>query len=151
MNKVILMGRLTNEPDVRYSGEDNSLATARYTLAVDRRVKKTQSNAQTADFISCVAFGPNAKFAEQYLHKGTKIVVDGRIQTGKYTNKNGQVVYTTDVVVEAQEFAESKGAAETATTQAKPKQASRSGVGTYTPPNPYENIPVGVNEELPFN
>ena len=110
MNKVILMGRLTRDPDVRYQNGDTQLGIARYTLAVDRKVRRDNNdpNAQTADFISCISFGRGAQFAEQYLHKGTKLVVTGRIQTGKYTNKDGQTVYTTDVVVEDQEFAESK-------------------------------------------
>ena len=112
MNKVILMGRLTREPDVRYSqNADGSMAVARYTLAVDRRRGRNSDNEQSADFISCVAFGRSGEFAEKYLHQGTKIVVTGRIQTGSYTNKDGQRVYTTDVVVEEQEFAESKSAA----------------------------------------
>lgn len=111
MNKVILMGRLTREPDVRYSqNADGSMAVARYTLAVDRRRGRNSDNEQSADFISCVAFGRSGEFAEKYLHQGTKIVVTGRIQTGSYTNKDGQRVYTTDVVVEEQEFAESKSA-----------------------------------------
>ena len=116
MNKVILMGRLTRDPDVRYSAGsgDQQQAYARYTLAVDRRARRDNNdpNAQTADFISCVAFGRSAQFAEQYLRKGTKIAVTGRIQTGKYTNREGQTVYTTDVVVEDQEFAESKASAD---------------------------------------
>lgn len=108
MNKVILMGRLTRDPEVRYSQGENPTAIARYTLAVDRRKKD-----QSADFIGCIAFGKSAEFAEKYLQKGTKIAVSGRIQTGSYTNKDGQKVYTTDVVVEAQEFAESKKAEQT--------------------------------------
>ena len=108
MNKVILMGRLTRDPDVRYSQGDNSMAIARYTLAVDRRMSRQNNNGgeqqQTADFISCVAFGRSAEFAEKYLHQGTKLVVTGRIQTGSYTNRDGQKVYTTDVVVEDQEI-----------------------------------------------
>ena len=113
MNKVILMGRLTRDPDVRYSqNADGSMAVARYTLAVDRRrARNNDNNEQSADFISCVAFGRAGEFAEKYLHQGTKLVVTGRIQTGSYTNKDGQRVYTTDVVVEEQEFAESKAAA----------------------------------------
>ncbi len=108
MNKVILMGRLTRDPEVRYSqGQDgNNTAIARYTIAVDRRYKK--DGEQQADFISCIAFGHNGEFAEKYLHQGTKIALEGRIQTGSYTNKNGQKVYTTDVIVEGCEFAESK-------------------------------------------
>ena len=108
MNKVILIGRLTKEPDVRYSAGENQMAVARYTLAVDRKFKR-QGDEQTADFINCVTFGKNAEFAEKYLNKGTKIAVTGRIQTGSYTNKDGQKVYTTDIVVEEHEFCESKG------------------------------------------
>ena len=112
MNKVILMGRLTRDPDVRYSNSQNGdqLAIARYTLAVDRRFARRNGgdDQQTADFISCVAFGRQGEFAEKYLKQGTKIAVTGRIQTGSYTNKEGQKVYTTEVVVEEQEFAESK-------------------------------------------
>jgi len=148
MNKVILMGRLTREPDIRYSQGERSMAIARYTLAVDRRFRKSSdTNEQSADFISCVAFDRSAEFAEKYLHQGTKVVVTGRIQTGSYTNKEGQKVYTTDVVIEDQEFAESKGA---------------SGTGGYQPasmPSPssaindgFMNIPDGVEDEgLPFN
>ena len=109
MNKVILMGRLTRDPDVRYSQGENATAVARYTLAVDRRFKRDGD--QSADFIGCVSFGRQAEFAEKYLRQGTKIAVTGRIQTGSYTNRDGQKVYTTDVVVEEQEFAESKAAA----------------------------------------
>ena len=110
MNKVILCGRLTRDPEVRYSQGENQTAIARYTLAVDRRYKR-QGDEQTADFISCVVFGRGAEFAENYLRQGTKIIAEGRIQTGSYTNKDGNKVYTTDVVVENQEFAESKAAA----------------------------------------
>ena len=108
MNKVILMGRLTRDPDVRYSQGENTSAFARYTLAVDRRFRR--DGEATADFIGCVAFGRQAEFAEKYLRKGTKIALTGRIQTGSYTNKDGNKVYTTEVVVEEQEFAESKNA-----------------------------------------
>ena len=114
MNKVILMGRLTRDPDVRYSNSQSGdqLAIARYTLAVDRRFARRNGSddQQTADFISCVAFGRQGEFAEKYLHQGTKIAVTGRIQTGSYTNKDGQKVYTTDIVVENHEFCESKNA-----------------------------------------
>ena len=106
MNRVILMGRLTRDPDVRYSTGESSTTIARFTLAVDRRIKR--EGEESADFISCVAFGKQAEFIEKYLHQGTKVVVEGRIQTGSYTNKDGQKVYTTDVVVEQCEFAESK-------------------------------------------
>ena len=136
------MGRLTREPDVRYSQNvDGSIAIARYTLAVDRRRGKDQE--QTADFISCVAFGKAGEFAEKYLHQGTKIVVTGRIQTGSYTNKEGQKVYTTDVVVEDHEFAESKSAA--TNTPSRPEPGQMLGDG-------YMAIPDGVDDEgLPFN
>lgn len=149
MNKVILMGRLTREPDVRYSqNADGSMAVARYTLAVDRRHARNNNDEQSADFISCVAFGRSGEFAEKYLHQGTKIVVTGRIQTGSYTNKDGQRVYTTDVVVEEQEFAESKSAAsgETAAyTPSRPEPSAAAGDG-------FMNIPDGVEDEgLPFN
>ena len=108
MNKVILMGRLTKNPEIKYAGKDNDMAVARYTLAVDRRRARNNNDEQSADFISCVAFGRSGEFAEKYLHQGTKIVVTGRIQTGSYTNKDGQRVYTTDVVVEEQEFGPSR-------------------------------------------
>ena len=106
MNKVVLMGRLTRDPDVRYSQGETPLAIARYTLAVDRRFKR--NGEQDADFINCVAFGRTAEFAEKYLKQGTKMVVSGRIQTGSYTNRDGVKVYTTEVVIEEQDFAESK-------------------------------------------
>lgn len=143
MNKVILMGRLTRDPEVRYSAGENSIAIARYTLAVDRRFKK--EGEATADFISCVSFGKNAEFAEKYLHQGIRIVVSGRIQTGSYTNKEGNRVYTTDVVVEEQEFAESKSHA-----------GSNGNVQSDTPINPtdangFMNVPEGIDEELPFH
>ncbi len=111
MNKVIMMGRLTKDPEVRYSTGDKPMAIARYTLAVDRRFTARKDGEQTADFINCVAFGKSGEFAEKYFRKGIKVAVTGRIQTGSYTNKDGQKVYTTDVVVEEQEFAESKGSA----------------------------------------
>lgn len=111
MNKVILMGRLTREPDIRYTQGDNPMCVARYTLAVDRRFSRNNGDGNNADFISCVAFGRSGEFAERYLHKGTKVAVTGRLQTGSYTNRDGVKVYTTDVVIEDQEFAESKKAA----------------------------------------
>ena len=148
MNKVVLVGRLTRDPEVRYSQGDSATAVARYTLAVDRRRGRNSDNEQSADFISCVAFGRSGEFAEKYLHQGTKIVVTGRIQTGSYTNKDGQRVYTTDVVVEEQEFAESKSAAsgETAAyTPSRPEPSAAAGDG-------FMNIPDGVEDEgLPFN
>ena len=145
MNKVILMGRLTRDPEVRYGAGENSTAVARYTIAVDRRFKR--DGEQSADFIACVAFGRNAEFAEKYLRQGTKIVLTGRIQTGSYTNRDGQKVYTTDIVVEEQEFAESKAAA-----------AGNGGQGNYSrassapsDANGFMNIPDGIDDELPFS
>ncbi|MCQ2400407.1 MAG: single-stranded DNA-binding protein [Lachnospiraceae bacterium] len=112
MNKVILMGRLTRDPDIRYSGSgEGSMCVAKFTLAVDRR-RTTPDGQREADFISCTAFGKQAEFAEKFLHQGTKITLSGRIQTGSYTNREGQKVYTTDVVIEEMEFAESKGTAD---------------------------------------
>ncbi len=168
MNKVILMGRLTKDPDVRYSpgSSDQQQAYARYTLAVDRRVRRDNNdpNAQTADFIGCVAFGRSAQFAEQYLHKGTKVVVTGRIQTGRYTNKDGQTVFTTDVVVEDQEFAESKAASDRynnsqggGSSYAGPSSAPAPSQAAPAPmpenantDGGFINIPEGLDEELPF-
>lgn len=134
MNKVILMGRLTRDPEVRYTQGAESNCVARYTLAVDRRFNREQ---QSADFIPCVAFGRNGEFAERYLRQGTKIAVVGRIQTGSYTNKDGQKVYTTDIVVEEQEFAESKLRGDQNTTP--------------TSADGFMSIPDGIDEELPFN
>ena len=151
MNKVILMGRLTREPDVRYSqNADGSMAVARYTLAVDRRRGRNSDNEQSADFISCVAFGRSGEFAEKYLHQGTKIVVTGRIQTGSYTNKDGQRVYTTDVVVEEQEFAESKATADS-NNNYQPQQPVAS-QPTAPAGDGFMNIPDSVDDSgLPFN
>lgn len=152
MNKVTLIGRLTRDPDVRYSQNgDSQLCIARYTLAVDRRFKRAGSdNEQTADFISCVAFGRTGEFAERYLHQGTKIAVNGRIQTGSYTNKEGQKIYTTEVVIEDHEFVESKnssgnngGAANYQQAPAAPAPSAAAGDG-------FMNIPDGIDEELPF-
>ena len=150
MNKVILMGRLTRDPNVRYTqqnGSQESMCVARYTLAVDRR--GARDGQQSADFISCVAFGKNGEFAEKYLKQGTKIVITGRIQTGSYTNRDGQKVYTTDVVIEEQEFAESKSSAAAnsgaAYTPSRPEPSAAAGDG-------FMNIPDGVEDEgLPFN
>jgi single-strand DNA-binding protein len=146
MNKVILMGRLTRDPDVRYSSGDNAMAIARYTLAVDRRFKRNNGDDQTADFIGCVAFGRQGEFAEKYFRKGTKVAITGRIQTGSYTNKEGQKVYTTDVVVEEQEFAESKNAGTDNSGFAPAVPA-----GATDPGDGFMNIPDGIDEELPFN
>ena len=145
MNKVILMGRLTRDPEVRYSQGENATAVARFTLAVDRRFRRDDAS---TDFIGCVAFGRNAEFIEKYFRQGTKALITGRIQTGSYTNRDGQKVYTTDVVVEDQEFAESKHAS----------GASDSGFAPVSRPQPsaaigdgFMNIPDGIDEELPFN
>ena len=145
MNKVILMGRLTRDPEVRYSQGDSATAVARFTLAVDRRFRRDDAS---TDFIGCVAFGRNAEFIEKYFRQGTKALITGRIQTGSYTNRDGQKVYTTDVVVEDQEFAESKNAS----------GASDSGFAPVSRPQPsaaigdgFMNIPDGIDEELPFN
>ena len=148
MNKVILMGRLTRDPEVRYSHGENAMAIARYTLAVDRRFNRNNDD-QTADFIGCVAFGRAGEFAEKYLHKGTKIAVTGRIQTGSYTNKDGVKVYTTDVVVEDQEFAESKNSSAAADGGFVP--AGRPAPAPAAAGDGFMNIPDGIDEELPFN
>ena len=148
MNKVILMGRLTRDPEVRYSQGENPTAIARYTLAVDRRFNRNNDD-QSADFIGCVAFGRAGEFAEKYFRKGTKIAVTGRIQTGSYTNKDGVRVYTTDVGVEEQEFAESKNSsagAEGGYTGGSSRAPEPSGAG-----DGFMNIPDGIDEELPFN
>ena len=147
MNKVILMGRLTRDAEIRYAQGDNSLAIARFSLAVDRRYSKNAEE-QSTDFINCVAFGKIAEFFERFGRKGTKFVVEGRIQTGSYTNKDGQKVYTTDVVVENAEFAESKSAASgnaggfAPADRPAPSQAAGDG---------FMDIPDGIDEELPFN
>ena len=150
MNKVILMGRLTRDPEVRYSQGENALAIARYTLAVDRRAARREGEA-TADFINCVAFGRSAEFAERYLRQGTKIVVSGRIQTGSYTNRDGQKVYTTEVVVEEQEFAESKGSADVNRGNSGFQAAAPAPAPAFDAGDGFMNIPDGIDEELPFN
>ena len=140
MNKVILMGRLTRDPEIRYTSGQQPLGVARYTLAVDRRVKK--QGEQNADFISCVAFGKSAEFADKYFRQGTKILVTGRIQTGSYKNKEGRTIYTTEVLIEEQEFAESKGSSE-----------QKEDIPPATPANDdgFMSIPDGIDDELPFN
>lgn len=143
MNKVILMGRLTRDPEVRYSQGENAMAVARFTLAVDRRFRRDDAS---TDFIGCVAFGKNAEFIEKYFRQGTKALITGRIQTGSYTNRDGQKVYTTDVVVEETEFAESKSAQADSGFQpaSRPQPSAAMGDG-------FMNIPDGIDEELPFN
>ncbi len=149
MNKVILMGRLTRDPEMRYSSGENQTAVARYTLAVDRRFKR-QNDDQTADFIPCVVFGRGAEFAENYLHQGTKIIVTGRIQTGSYTNKDGQRVYTTDVIVDEQEFAESKAASQRNSEGGYQQAAPSRPEPTEAAGDGFMNIPDAIEEELPF-
>ena len=139
MNKIILMGRLTKDPEVRYSQGNNPMAIARYTLAVDRKFKR--DGEPTADFINCIAFGKNGEFAEKYLRKGMKILVEGRWQSGSYTNRDGQKVYTNDCVVEGCEFAESKNANQSERPQPMPQTDS----------DGFMSIPDGIDEDLPFN
>lgn len=131
------MGRLTRDPEVRYSQGNNPMSVAKYNLAVDRRFKR--DGEPTADFINCVAFGKNGEFAEKYLRQGIKIVVTGHIQTGSYTNRDGQKVYTTDVIVDEQEFAESKAASQQ-NQNTKP-----------APGDGFMRIPNGIGEEVPFD
>lgn len=146
MNKVILMGRITRDAEIRYTQGEKSTAIARFSLAVDRRFKK-DNDEQNTDFISCIAFGKIAEFLEKFGRKGTKFVLDGRIQTGSYNNKDGQKVYTTDVVVENIEFAESKNSSGSGGSTNQPAPApSSSSAG-----DGFMNIPDGIDEELPFN
>ena len=143
MNRAILMGRLTRDPEVRYSSGERSMAIARYTLAVDRGFKRGDSSEQNADFIPCVAFDKAGEFAERYFRQGMRVLVSGRIQTGSYTNKEGQKVYTTEVIIDTQEFADSKG--ESAGGGSKKQEANVDADG-------FMNIPDGVDDEgLPFN
>lgn len=144
MNKVILLGRLTRDPEIRYTQGQEAMCVARYSLAIDRRFRR--EGEATADFINCVAFGRQGEFAEKYLRQGTKIAIVGRIQTGSYTNRDGQKVYTTDVVIEEQEFAESKATGserQSNNYQAAPTPSPRD--------DGFMNIPDGIDEELPFN
>ena len=156
MNKVVLMGRLTRDPEVRYSQGEKATAIARYTLAVDRTFKR--DGEQTADFINCVVFGRSAEFAERYFRQGTKIAISGRIQTGSYTNKDGVKVYTTEVVVDEQEFAESKAASDRNSSDFAANnnygggyQQSGRPVPSQAPSDGFMNIPDGIDEELPFS
>lgn len=145
MNRVILMGRLTRDPNISYSQSGDNMAIARFTMAVDRRGRQAE-NQPTADFIGCVCFGRQAEFAEKYLRQGSKIAVTGRIQTGSYTNKDGQKIYTTDVVLDDIEFAESKntGNHNEYNAPSRPEPSS-------CPEDGFMNIPDGIDEELPFN
>ncbi len=169
MNKVILMGRLTRDPDIRWTQGQDQKCTARFTLAVDRRVKRQEGNdqQQTADFPSCIAFGRVAEFMEKYTHQGTKLAITGRIATGSYTNRDGNKVYTTDVVVEEAEFAESKNAQGGGNAQSGQQQTQRGQGGNYSGGygtgqqggyqasdvgEGFMSIPEGVEDEgLPFN
>ena len=151
MNKVILMGRLTRDPNVRYTQQNSSqesMCVARYTLAVDRR--GARDGQQSADFISCVAFGKNGEFAEKYFRQGMRVSISGRIQTGSYTNKDGVKVYTTEVIVEEQEFAESRAESDanraSFQNQSAPSLSPSADVG-----DGFMNFPDGIDEELPFN
>lgn len=144
MNKVILVGRLTRDPEVRYTQGENQTAIARYTLAVDRRFKR--DGEPTADFINCVVFGKSAEFAEKYFRQGLRVAISGRIQTGSYTNKDGVKVHTTEVIVEEQEFAESR--AESEANKASNQQATPANVGSG---DGFMNVPDDIPEELPFN
>ena len=147
MNKVVLVGRLTRDPETRYTQGENPTAIARYTLAVDRRFRR--EGQPDADFIRCVAFGRSGEFADKYFKQGMRVAVSGRIQTGSYTNRDGIKVYTTEVVVEDQEFAQSKN-----------EQSQAPSAPSYEAPAPdqgedpgegFMNLPEGVDEELPFN
>lgn len=171
MNKVILVGRLTRDPDIRYTQGDNAMCIARYTLAVDRRTRRTGNpEQQTADFIPCVAFGKTGEFVEKYLVKGTKVGVEGSIQTGSYTNRDGIKVYTTEVRVDSHEFMEGKKAAEgqnqnQSQSQNQNRNGSRKNQGqnqggnrqtnrqqsAQEPEDGFMNLPDGIDEELPFD
>ena len=160
MNRVILMGRLTRDPEVRYSQGERSMAIARYTLAVDRRGRRNQDGdqGQTADFINIVAFDRAGEFAEKYFRQGMRVLVSGRIQTGSYVNKDGQKVYTTDIIVEEQEFAESKAASDRNSSDFAANnnygggyQQSGRPVPSQAPSDGFMNIPDGIDEELPFS
>lgn len=147
MNKVIIIGRLTREPAISYTQGETVTTIAKYTLAVNRKYTRAGSGEQTADFINCVAFGKIAEFAEKYLYRGTKLVVEGRIQTGSYTNKDGNKVYTTDVIVEQCEFAESKNSGGDGNSSQAPRQESMN-----VDADGFMRIPDGVGDEgLPFN
>lgn len=142
MNKAILVGRLVRDPEVRYGGANN-IAVARYTLAVERKFKR--DGEPTADFIQCVALGKLGEFAEKYFRKGLRVSVSGRIQTGSYTNKDGVKVYTTEVIIEEQEFAESKAEQKQHNIQAGP-----SPYGSAPDSDGFMNIPSDISDELPF-
>lgn len=142
MNQVILMGRLTRDPEVRYTQGERSMAIARYTLAVDRRGARSQNGENAADFIGCVAFDKAGEFAEKYFRQGQRVLVSGRIQTGSYTDRDGKKVYTTEVVVQSQEFADGKREDGYQSATRPPSTADDDG---------FMNIPDGMEEGLPFN
>lgn len=146
MNKVILLGRLVRDPETRYGGANDSMAVCRYTLAVDKKFKKDGES--TADFINCISFGKIAEFAEKYFTKGLRVAVSGRIQTGSYTNRDGQKIYTTDVAVEEHEIAQSRS--EASNQQDSNRQPEISPYGKDKD-NGFMNIPDGIDDELPFN
>lgn len=154
MNKAVLMGRLTADPDIRYSQGEKSICIARFTLAVDRRFKREGD--QSADFIRCAVFGKLAEHVEKYYHKGMKTCLEGRIQTGSYTNNEGQKIYTTEVIVENMEFAESKAASAGSVVASSSSSSNKTTAGYSQPtegPAGYDgfmNIPDGIDEELPF-
>lgn len=148
MNKVVLMGRLTRDPDIRYSNNEKQTCIARYTLAVDRRFKR--DGEQQADFISCVALGKAGEFAEKYFHKGIKIMLEGRIQTGSYTNKEGQKIYTTDVVVENQEFAESKSTSDQYQRQNAGEQNQQAQQTAKANDEGFMKVDENLEDDLPF-
>lgn len=142
MNKVILLGRLTRDPEIRHSSGENPMAIASYTLAVNRTRKN--NGQEEADFFNCVVFGKSAEFAERYFKQGTKILIVGKVQNNNYTNKEGKKVYGVQILVDEQEFAESKSAYGKNNDQEPQKSIDESGDG-------FMNIPDGINEELPFN
>lgn len=145
MNKVILIGRLTKDPETRYTTGENAMAIAKYTLAVERKVRNSDGNKE-ADFINCVAFGKNGEFAEKYFRKGMKVAMEGRIQTGSYTDRDGKKIYTTDVIVDTQEFVESKKESEE-----QPSTAPRGYGDVSVDQNGFMSVPDNIDEELPFN
>jgi len=148
MNKVVLVGRLTRDPEVRYSQGENATAIARYTVAVDRRFKR--ENEASADFVPCVVFGRSAEFAEKYFRQGMRVAISGRIQTGSYTNKEGAKVYTTEVVVEDQEFAQNRDENNASMAGFQPSAPAAS-APSVDAGDGFMNIPDGIDEELPFN
>ena len=157
MNKAILMGRLTRDPEIRYMQGENSMCIARYTLAVDSRFNRNKEDGPNADFIPCICFGKAAEFVEKYLKKGTKMAITGRIQTGSNTNRDGIKVYTTEVVVEDQEFAESRNSSAGSGTYSGRTSADQREAGRQQAPaknddpmDGFMNIPDGIDEELPF-